>query len=66
MTSGCYIVSTDGVAPIHDLIADDSYGLIAEIDDINDFADKLKTACMRKTLILSRMWNTQKNCFCMA
>lgn len=48
MTGGCYIVSTEGVAPIHDLIANDSYGLIAETDDVNDFADKLKKACLNE------------------
>lgn len=63
MTSGCYIVSTDGVAPIHDLISNDSYGLIAKIDDINDFADKLKTACINDSYQADKISNFAVNNF---
>ena len=45
MSSGCYIVSTDGVSPIFDLIDSDKKGLISRVDDIDDFSEKLLLAC---------------------
>lgn len=47
MTNGCYVVATEGVAPIHDLVINNNYGLIAETNNVDDFALKLLEACQK-------------------
>lgn len=45
MSQGCYLVTTDSVSPVYDLICDESMGLIALTNDVEDFSKKLLQAC---------------------
>jgi glycosyltransferase involved in cell wall biosynthesis len=45
MSSGCYLVCTDAIPPLEDLIVDENYGIIARTDDVENFADALRKAC---------------------
>lgn len=61
MSAGCYMIGTEAIAPIYDIIKDDSIGMIAEVDDINDLAIKIKQSCENYSNI--NCYNIQKYCY---
>lgn len=46
MSKGCFLVATDQIAPIDDIIINTKYGLIAKSGSIDSFAENLKKACL--------------------
>ena len=45
MINGCYVITTEGISPVYDLIKSKKIGEICKVDDIDEFSEKLKTIC---------------------
>ncbi|MCM1157443.1 MAG: glycosyltransferase family 4 protein [Bacteroidales bacterium] len=60
MSAGCYVIGTETIAPIRDIIRDDSVGMIVRSDDVNDLAMKIEHSCKKNSSI--NCYNIQKYC----